>query len=135
MAVTALVLTTACAPAPDVEAHLLERAAAGTPVPVVDLIAEADWDRFTVLCPYEERADAAARLDVDGEGIPDLASRDDRQALLVVSGDRLSAAAFPRDRIDLCAASGWQAYARGTASTVDVERDGDRVIVTPTPPA
>lgn len=130
LALTAVLLATACSPTGgDLEDHILGTVADASTVPVRDLVAQADVKRFTMVCPYEQPVDVAARLEVTTHDVPDLSDRDDAQALVVVTSDGVEAAEFSRDRVDLCSAGDeWPAYSAEDDATVNVVR-GDAGLV------
>ncbi len=132
LVLVAVGLTTACAPtANDVEEHVLQKVAGGSPVPVSDLLANDGAERFTIACPYEDAADVAARLAVDTKAVPDLSNRDDAQALIVVTAGGVDATELPRDRVDLCSAGeAWPVYVGGDSTALAVTRKDDVYVVT-----
>lgn len=131
LVLVAVGLTTACAPrSSQVEDRVVKSVSAGSTIPVADLISDDDAKRFTIVCPYELPTDVAVRLGVSAKDLPDLSKRDDAQALVAVTADGVEATAFPRNRVDLCSATGgWPAYSRGDTATVSVTRNDDDVYV------
>lgn len=132
LALAAVLLATACSPAGgDLEDHILGTVANASSIPVRDLVAQADAERFTIVCPYEQSADVAARLEVTTHDVPDLSDRDDAQAVVVVTSDGIEAAEFSRDRVDLCSAGDeWPVYSADARAAVRIVRGEDAVIVT-----
>ncbi|MFL0410087.1 hypothetical protein ACH0AH_02815 [Microbacterium paludicola] len=132
LAVLAAALT-GCSPAPssgaDVEArilHALPEDGDSGEVRMVDILPDARWDRLTVGCPYEEAWEMSERLQAWSGSVPDLAQRDDAQAIVLARGDAVERAwLLGRDELDLCGSGAEPEVLARDEAVLSFTRDAD----------
>jgi hypothetical protein len=129
VSLTAAVALAGCSGAPAFEAELKSAVAesgdADFDLASLDAVKGTD---FLVVCPYESTSSVERRLGFDWADAPDYSESDDRQAVVIVDGERVAAhAELARDEVDFCADNSWELLPVDTA--LAVARTSDAAVV------